>query len=548
MTSFGSRILLFLTIIPEYRDAMLTQLMNDSTSDNTIQFDVAKLLSSLEQRSGLSLDSRKIQPGDVFVAIPGTQEHGLVYARQAIEHGASTIIFDPAAGGTKLAQELVSDKILSITLMEQPHLKDHIGLLASSFYQHPSHQISVVGITGTNGKTSCSHFVAQAVSALNQRNDHHHMCCGYIGTLGWGVPGASHPTTNTTPDAIESHKILAALVQQGVETVAMEVSSHGLSQNRLQGVKVAGAVFTNLGRDHLDYHQSDEHYLNAKLQLFRTPGLGFAVINLDDPVSHMVSQVIADDVRVLGFSLQTTNHLSADTLTINNVDFNQHGSTFQVFFRGQQQLATLPLIGEFNIANALTTVGVMIGLGVDFTVSVDALQYLTPVAGRMDNISTEDDEISVYVDYAHSPDALTVALQTVRQHCAKKIWVVFGCGGNRDQRKRKQMGEIASRLADHLVVTDDNPRYEDSDKIISDIVKGCNETSVQIIRDRPTAIQTAIHAAKPGDSVLIAGKGHETTQEINGAIVSCDDRQIAKSILGKLHTQHQFNQSTSLEQ
>jgi UDP-N-acetylmuramoyl-L-alanyl-D-glutamate--2,6-diaminopimelate ligase len=529
---------------------MLAQLMSNSTPDNAMQFDVAKLLSRLGQRSGLALDSRKIQPGDVFVAIPGMQEHGLVHARQAIEHGASAIIYDPAAGGAELAQELASENMISVTFMEQPHLRDHIGLLAGSFYHQPSHQLDVVGITGTNGKTSCSHFISQAMSAVNQRNtsnNNEYKHCGYIGTLGWGIPGNNQLTTNTTPDAIELNKILATLADREVDTVAMEVSSHGLVQNRLQGIKIAGAVFTNLGRDHLDYHQSAENYLNAKLQLFRSPDLRFAVINQDDPASQMVSDALANDVQVIGFAMHKTSHLNADLLTINDIHCNQNNTTFQVFFRGQCALAKLPLIGEFNIANGLATVGVMLGLGIEFTVAVKALRYLTAVAGRMDQINNEHDEISVYVDYAHSPDALTVALQTVHQHCTAKVWVVFGCGGNRDQGKREQMGEIASHLADHVILTDDNPRDEDGEKIINDILEGCLEQPAQIIRDRSIAIETAILAANPGDSVLIAGKGHEVTQEINGEIVPCDDRQITQSALKKRRNRHQTKYTTTAE-
>lgn len=526
---------------------MLAEPMTISTPDNRNQFDAAKLLAGIGEKSGLSLDSRKIQPGDVFIAIPGLQEHGLVHARQAIEHGASAIIYDPAEGGNKLAQELASREMKTISLMEQPHLKDYVGLLASSFYQHPSHQLDVVGITGTNGKTSCSHFIAQAISALNQQDAQSNQC-GYIGTLGWGVAGNNQPTTNTTPDAIELHRILAELKSQHVGTVAMEVSSHGLAQNRLQGVALAGAVFTNLGRDHLDYHQSAESYLNAKLKLFHTNGLRFAVINQDDPVAPKVLDVLAEQVRVIGFSLRSSSHLSADQLTIENVRLNGHDTKFEVFFRGQKALASLPLIGEFNIANALATVGVMLGLGVDFSEAIDVLQHLTAVAGRMDKVSDDNDQIAVYVDYAHTPDALSVALQTVRQHCTGKVRVVFGCGGNRDQGKRKQMGEVASNQADYVVLTDDNPRFESGEQIIKDIVDGCGKKSVEIIQNRSAAIQSAIFSAAPGDTVLIAGKGHETTQETNGQILPHDDRQIAKAMLAMRDKTHSLDSVATWQQ
>ncbi|HFD11438.1 MAG TPA: UDP-N-acetylmuramoyl-L-alanyl-D-glutamate--2,6-diaminopimelate ligase [Crenotrichaceae bacterium] len=522
---------------------MLPQLMPSSMTENHKQFNPDQLISRIKSCLDLTLDSNTIQPGDVFVAIPGTQKHGLVYARQAIEHGASAIIFDPAEGGHALALELAGDSTISISLMEQPHLKDHIGLLASSFYQHPSHNLNVIGITGTNGKTSCSHFIAQALSALRDQGIVQ-KDCGYIGTLGWGGAGKNQPTMNTTPDAIALHRMLAALKQQGVGSVAMEVSSHGLSQNRIQSIRMTGAVFTNLGRDHLDYHQSVTRYLDAKLELFRSTELAFAIINQDDSAANAVADVLDNSVRVIGFSLRSTNHLSADKLTIANTLYHQNFTSFDICYRGQSLQAKLPLIGEFNVANALATVGVLLGLGIDFKHAVYALQYLTPVAGRMEKISTHSDNTAVYVDYAHTPDALEIALNTIKQCCAGKIWLVFGCGGNRDQGKRKQMGQIASRLADYSIITDDNPRDEDGETIINQIVSGCSKQPAHIIRDRNLAIQTAILSASPNDTVLIAGKGHETTQEINGLTISCDDRQIAKAILEKNQPTH----SSSTEQ
>jgi UDP-N-acetylmuramoyl-L-alanyl-D-glutamate--2,6-diaminopimelate ligase len=282
--------------------------------------------------------------------------------------------------------------------------------------------------------------------------------------------------------------------------------------------------------------------------LFRTNGLRFAVINQDDPVAPKVLDVLAEQVRVIGFSLRSSNHLSADQLTIENVRVNRHDTTFEVFFRGQRALASLPLIGEFNIANALATIGVMLGLGVDFSDAVNVLRHLTPVAGRMDKVSDDNDRIAVYVDYAHTPDALSVALQTVRQHCTGKVRVVFGCGGNRDQGKRKQMGKVASNQADYVVLTDDNPRFESGEQIIKDIVDGCGKKSVEIIQNRSAAIQSAILSAAPGDTVLIAGKGHETTQETNGQILPHDDRQIAKAMLAIRDKTHSLDSSTTWQQ
>lgn len=510
---------------------MLARLITMSMNREKEPSVVEQWLAQHSRRCDLSLDSRKIQSGDVFFAVPGSQKHGLVYARQAIEHGASAIIYDPAEGGHALAAELAGDSMLSDFLMEQPHLRDQVGLLASSFYQHPSHQLAVIGITGTNGKTSCSHYIAQAITALNQQNTKSQ--CGYIGTLGWGFPGTSQPTTNTTPDAVELQRILAALKQQGAAAVAMEASSHGLAQNRLQGVKVAGAVFTNLGHDHLDYHQSVKQYLDAKLELFRSMESGFAVINMDDPVANHVLEALQEDIRIYGFSLQSSNHLSANQLTVDSIQYQRNNTIFEMCFRGQRSLACLPLVGEFNIANALATVGVLLGMGVEFEQAVSVLQFLSPVPGRMEMVSSAVDDINVYVDYAHTPDALERALKAIRLTEKSKIRLVFGCGGNRDQGKRQRMGKIASRLADHVIVTDDNPRYENGEQIIDQIVTGCSEVPVQVIRDRFNAIETAILLAEDEDVILIAGKGHEDSQEIRGQMIPCNDRLIAKSALGK---------------
>jgi len=507
--------------------------------------DVQQWLLKHQQQCNLSLDSREIHPGDIFLAIPGIQEHGLVYSRQAIEHGASAIVYDPAKGGHALAQKLAGDPSVSVCLMEQPHLGEQVGLLASSFYQHPSRQLCVIGITGTNGKTSCSHFIAQAITALNPQDAQNQ--CGYIGTLGWGLAGNNQPTINTTPDAVELQRILSALKQQGASAVAMEVSSHGLAQNRLQGIRISAAVFTNFGRDHLDYHQSIEHYLDSKLTLFSAMESGFAVINLDDPAANQVLATINPQVNVYGFSLRSSNHLSETKLTVHAVQQHHDQTTFEVCFRGQRVPASLPLVGEFNLANALATIGVMLGMGFELTQAVNVLQSLKAVPGRLEKMSTVDDDIDVYVDYAHTADALSVVLSTIRQLHSGQQWLVFGCGGNRNQGKRRQMGKVASQLADHLVITDDNPRYEDGEQIIRQIVTGCSEQNLQVIRDRAVAIETAILSAQPGDSVLIAGKGHETTQEINGQMIPCDDRSHAKSALMTRHSQQPSSQLNNPE-
>ncbi|MCH9698904.1 MAG: UDP-N-acetylmuramoyl-L-alanyl-D-glutamate--2,6-diaminopimelate ligase [Gammaproteobacteria bacterium] len=502
-------------------------------SEQRSQFDCESLLAGLNRHAHLTLDSRAIQTGDIFVAIPGLKEHGLVYGKQAIEHGASAVIYDPAEGGHALAQVLAGDHTVSVQLLEQPHLKDHIGLLASSFYQHPSQHLDVIGITGTNGKTSCSHFISQAITGISNTNSSAQPCA-YIGTLGWGLEDRQQNTINTTPDTVQLQRMLSELKQQGAGSVAIEASSHGLEQNRLQGTRISGSVFTNLGRDHLDYHKTIDQYLHSKLKLFGFPDLKFAVINQDDAVSEKVMSTLDTNVELIRFSTRAGNRLSKDCLTIDHVVYHQNRLSFDVCYRGQVIPATVPLVGEFNISNVLATIGVMSGLGFELETAVNATQFIRPVPGRMENI-TGIQPFTVLVDYAHSPDALSSVLHSVRLHTKGKIALVFGCGGNRDQGKRIEMGAIAADLADSVVVTDDNPRFEDGDQIIGHILEGLSGQQFTVIRDRKTAIETVISQAQQGDTVVIAGKGHESYQDIQGQHFPFDDRQIARSAL-KLNT------------
>jgi len=458
--------------------------------------------------TGITLDSRAVQAGNVFIALAGSKQHGLSHAEQAIAQGAAVLIYDPAGGGADYAAQLVTD----IPLLAVDNLAGALGEIAARFYGNPSRSMNVIGITGTNGKTSCSQFLSQVLDD-----------CGIIGTLGWGDWGNLNKTLNTTPDALAVQRILASLLAANKKTVAMEVSSHGLEQGRVNGVQFKGAVFTNISRDHLDYHGTMENYLQAKLALLRTPDLAFAVVNLDDVYSAQILAAVPDTVQVWGVthtnaSAQVDEHITAD-----NIHNTSTGIEFEVRWRGQVCAVAIPLYGDFNVENVLCVLAVMLALGVSLPDATKKLAHLQSVTGRMERFGGGEQPL-VFVDYAHTPDALDKVLGSVRKHCAQDLWVVFGCGGNRDTGKRPQMGACAEQWADHLIITDDNPRFENALDIVNAIVAGChNSDKITVMQNREQAIQHAISQATAGDCVVIAGKGHEDYQEINGNTLPFSD-------------------------
>ncbi|PPD33448.1 MAG: UDP-N-acetylmuramoyl-L-alanyl-D-glutamate--2,6-diaminopimelate ligase [Methylomonas sp.] len=460
---------------------------------------------------GLSLDSRQIKSGDVFVALNGALQHGITHAEQAIANGAVAIIYDPAGLKQALPKADVSN-FIAISALSQ-----HLGKIAARFYQHPSQQLDVIGITGTNGKTTCSQLLAQAIEA-----------CGVIGTLGWGTPGHLEATLNTTPDALTVHKILHALQTQGKKTVAMEVSSHGLAQGRVNAVEFKGAVFTNLSHDHLDYHGTMQAYLEAKLNLFKNPALEFAVVNLDDPSSTQVLQTLHKNVNRWGFSLSDRQVNDVQCLTVQNVAHSNAGINFEVTWSGQTLPAKTAVVGAFNLQNVLTVLCVLLGMGWSFDKAVAQLANLKAVAGRMETFGGAN-KPAVIVDYAHTPDALEKVLKAARGQ--GKLWAVFGCGGDRDKTKRPLMGRIAETCADHVIVTDDNPRSETSEAIIKDILTGCLSNRISIINDRAIAITTAVEQASQQDCIVVAGKGHENYQEIQGVKMPFSDQAVVQQAL-----------------
>jgi len=454
--------------------------------------------------SGLALDSRKVQAGDGFFALRGANQHGFVHVKQAINHGAKAIIYDPAG--------LEGEKIpaLNVASLAVPNLARHLGEIADRFYEHPSRKLAVIGITGTNGKTTCSQLIAQALGN-----------CGVIGTLGWGMPGNLIPTANTTPDAFEIQRIFRQFAEQKQTAVAMEVSSHGLQQGRVNAVVFHGAVFTNLSRDHLDYHGGMDEYLQAKLALFKTPGLKFTVVNLDDPQGLVVLDQLAPGINAWTYSATGRLAPGTESILAENIIHTLAGIRFDVIYRGRTLGVFTPIVGSFNLENVLAVLAVMLAMGVSLSEAVSRLGRLKAIIGRMEKFGGQD-KPTVFVDYAHSPDALQKVLMAVKAD--GRLWVVFGCGGNRDRGKRREMGRIAETLADHVFVTDDNPRDEAPEEIIQDILTGCKTEKVTVINDRKAAIHTAIKQADKQDCVMIAGKGHENYQEIKGIKLPFSDQ------------------------
>jgi UDP-N-acetylmuramoyl-L-alanyl-D-glutamate--2,6-diaminopimelate ligase len=458
---------------------------------------------------GLSLDSRKVKAGDLFFAYPGAQVDGRDFIEDAVKKGAVAILAETLTrpSGTLSQRERGQPKIHFVS-----NLATQVGIIAARFYNNPSQHMQVVGITGTNGKTSCCHFIAQALHKQNT-------VCGVIGTIGNGLYQNDHQQLQaaslTTPDAIALQALLAEWHQQKVKHVVMEAASHGLAQGRVNGVQFAIAVFTNLTRDHLDYHGDMENYAQAKRLLFAQPGLQYAVLNLDDKYGKQWSEEFKNDLTVFNYSLSPINQPSNNTIYVRQAQFNAIGITASIHTPwGVGVLHNPFLIGRFNLSNLLAALTVLGILGMPLETILASLAEVRPVAGRMQTVGGGTKPLAV-IDYSHTPDSLEKALQTLREHCKGKLWCVFGCGGNRDRGKRPLMGKIAEQYADCVVITDDNPRHEDAREIVAEILQGLMDPACAVIEhDRRRAIIHALSCAHPDDIVLIAGKGHETYQII----------------------------------
>ncbi|MEO6925946.1 MAG: UDP-N-acetylmuramoyl-L-alanyl-D-glutamate--2,6-diaminopimelate ligase [Rhodanobacter sp.] len=467
--------------------------------------------------SGLTLDSRQVRRGDAFFALRGSHGHGIEFAASAVQRGAQVVLAEaPAPEGVAP---------LDVPLLWIERLHDQVGEIAARFHERPSETMRVIGVTGTNGKTSCVQLLAQALTLLGHR-------AASIGTLGAGLHGQLHEGERTTPDAISVQALLAKFRDAEVSHVAMEVSSHALAQGRVNGVDFEFAAFTNLTRDHLDYHGSMEAYGAAKARLFVWPGLQAAVINDDDAFGQQLTAQLPPGVRALRFSMADD---SAAEIVASDIVTSADGLAFQLRSPwGVRQIGS-HLLGRFNVANLLAVIGCLGALGEPFDRIVKAVAQLQPVNGRMNRLGGLRGLPLVVVDYAHTPDALEQALIALRAHCARKLICVFGCGGERDTGKRPLMGAIAARLADVAIVTDDNPRREDGDEIVAQIVAGMSAAAAMTVeRNRAVAIADALALARAGDVVLIAGKGHETYQDGATGKHPFDDLAVAHAALERI--------------
>ena len=468
----------------------------------------------------MTLDSRTAKAGCLFVAIKGHQTDGRQYIPQALQNGASAVIFEADSE----AQHLQVRYEKQVPLIAFYRLSEHLSHLADVFYGQPSKRLTLVGVTGTNGKTTTAQLLAQWTQILGHTS-------AVMGTIGNGLFGQVKEATNTTGSAVEIQASLAEFVAQGADFAAIEVSSHGLVQHRVEAVHFSAAVFTNLSRDHLDYHHTMENYAAAKKRLFTELDSHHHIIDADDPVGATWLSEMPEAVAVSSkadFVPQQAKWLKAV-----NVSFNHKGASIQFessWGNGELQSA---LIGAFNVSNLLLVMATLLALGYDLAELIRSAHKLTGVCGRMEVLHAPH-KPTVIVDYAHTPDALEKALQAARLHCHGKLWCIFGCGGDRDSGKRPLMAKIAEQLADKVIATDDNPRTEDHTQIMADILKGfIYPQTVQVIYQREEAIATAIQSAVENDVILIAGKGHEDYQIIGKTKHHFSDQEVARHYLSQ---------------
>lgn len=483
---------------------------------------------------GISQDSRLIKDGYLFLACAGSRNtHGIAYGGEAAKNGAVAIVWEPTSEVADMPYQISVQRegteVSQVPLIAVSDLHLKAGNIAARFCSEPSANMNVFGVTGTNGKTSIAFFIAQCLSYKNS--------CGVLGTIGNGIIDKGlkqiKDSSHTTADAITLQNMMAEMYAHGVKQVALEVSSHALDQARVNGVQFSVVIFTNLSRDHLDYHGDMETYAAAKRSLFFEHDWDTAVINSDDPVGQqMIAELKASGRKVLSYSMCEQN--SAD-IQAESIQALTDGMQFKLSINGKHQLIKVSLLGDFNISNVLATAGALTASNFEFEQTIEYLQKMTSVPGRMEIIRkpTKCSGGLVIVDYAHTPDALEQALLALQNHIEGlgdgKICCVFGCGGNRDKGKRPLMGQIAEQLADYLILTNDNPRDEEPIDIIADIESGLSKNvDYRIEIDRKKAIHSAMERSQDGDIVLIAGKGHETYQEVKGIRHYFSDQEVVK--------------------
>ena len=475
--------------------------------------EVAALLPGLSIK-GIKTDSRNIEPGDLFIALVGLTTDGRQYIEQAIANGAVAV----------LAAAPYQNKVINnVHIIVIDNLAQKLGGIVSDFYLNPSYNMNVIGVTGTNGKSSTCHYIAEILRQL---------ACNVatIGTLGIGTADGYVPGTHTTPDPIKLQKSLAELKAQGMQTIAMEVSSQALMQERVNGVKFNTVVFTNLTQDHLDYHQSMANYWAAKLKLFLEFDFCNAIVNLDDPYGRQLLVLLPKDVKIIGYTLEAQRKATCNIISATNIQYTANGITATILGDFGSKTLDIPVVGAFNLSNMLAAIATCVALGYAFDDVLSVISKVTNVPGRMQCIKTNLRSL-VVVDYAHTPDALASALQALKVYCHGKLWCVFGCGGDRDRTKRSNMLSAALRFSDHVILTQDNPRTEDPNQIIADIINNHADLDNVIIEpDRKVAIKLALSKAGVQDVVLIAGKGHENYQIIGTEKIPLSDMDIVNGI------------------
>lgn len=467
---------------------------------------------------GVHSDSRRIKKGDLFIAIRGEKSDGHQFIEDAVKAGAAAIVVDEKSSSFHgVAKIQVSDCRLVL------------AKLAAKFYGHPSRQLKVVGITGTNGKTTTTYLVSGILEAAGLKT-------GIIGTITYKIGNRELPAPNTTPGADQLQELFTQMLHANLKAVVMEVSSHSLVQHRVEEIDWDAAVFTNLTRDHLDYHKTMEAYFDAKKILFKQldplrkkPA---AILNFDDEKGPELTKILKPGVRSLSYGINAKADLRAE-----NIEQSVNGCKFNLVSGGVTTRISTSLCGTHNVANCLAAAGTALSLGIDFTTIQKGLESVKNIPGRLERVpAAPETPFAVFVDYAHTDDALKNVLGTLKPLTKGKLIVVYGCGGNRDTTKRPLMAKVAEELADFSVVTTDNPRFEEPEEIIKQIVVGYSSSkNYETVVDRREGIAHAISLARPGDVVLLAGKGHETYQEVKGVKSPFDDRKIAAQILEQLN-------------
>jgi UDP-N-acetylmuramoyl-L-alanyl-D-glutamate--2,6-diaminopimelate ligase len=472
--------------------------------------------------TGVAIDSRKVKPGDLFMAYRGTHVNGVEYIDDAIKAGAIVIAVDE--------NEEANLESVSVAVVKVSNLRKQAGIIISRFYDEPSKQMQVIGVTGTNGKTTVSYMVAHAIVMLGKKS-------AVIGTIGTGRFGKVESANTTTPDPVKLHSLFSSWRNE-VDSVVMEVSSHALDQGRVAGTEFNIGVFTNLSRDHLDYHGTLEEYASAKFQLFESSDLQHAVVNIDDSYGAKLINLLPTNLNVLAYSTKASQaEISRENVSLvycEKIETDHLKTVLTIQSPWGQAVIETGLLGLFNIENILAAYTSLCVSGFTAEQVATSLSEFTGIPGRMEYFSSKlNTKVKplLIVDYAHTPDALEKALIALRSYCKGKLFCIFGCGGDRDTGKRSQMGSIAESLSDQVILTNDNPRTESEEKIIEDILEGIKDKSKVLIKyDRSDAIINTFLNADKDDVILIAGKGHETTQQIGTTLSPFSDRELARRL------------------